>query len=601
MSPPRPATSLERPEGGGSFYMLLLLAGLAVGVAVAAAFLASEHVRMLIVIGLSLLAITGLVALFGFALGFFTLSGRGQRNDLTKAIADSSPEATLVVDEQGRILYANEAYARLSGATSYSTLVPVERLFTGSAEVSEAVYRLAQAAREGKIADEEMRVAVPGAADGEASWHRVRVRPLPRLTGNATLWKVFDITHDRQRHENFFQVVQTAIDYLDHAPVGFLSIEPDGRIAHINATLAGWLDHDLATFTPGKISVDDLFVGANGALLFGASGQAGEVHERAFDLELRKRNGRPMPVRVLHTLAYGSDGAPGASRTVIIDQSAGADAAQGDTQRAADVRFARFFNATPMAIASVAGDGRVTRHNPAYARMMASARGGAGQSVLDAVAERERDVLREAVRTAASGAVDIAPLDLTLAGDGSRTARFFLTAVDNANSEQGEAAVVYALETTEQRTLEQKFAQAQKMQALGQLAGGIAHDFNNVLQAIIGYSDLLLANHRATDPSFPDIMQIKQNANRAAGLVRQLLAFSRRQTLRPRVIALGDALADLQIMLKRLLGERVELDIRHGRDLWPVKADVNQFEQVVVNLAVNARDAMPNGGKLAIR
>ena len=162
---------------------------------------------------------------------------------------------------------------------------------------------------------------------------------------------------------------------------------------------------------------------------------------------------------------------------------------------------------------------------------------------------------------------------------------------------EGEAAILYALDTTEQRQLEQQFAQAQKMQAVGQLAGGVAHDFNNVLQAIIGYSDLLLANHRPTDPSFQDIMQIKQNANRAASLVRQLLAFSRRQTLRPEVLNLGDVLSDLSMLLKRLLGERVELDLRHGRDLWFVKADVNQFEQVVVNLAVNARDAMPDGGK----
>jgi two-component system cell cycle sensor histidine kinase/response regulator CckA len=139
------------------------------------------------------------------------------------------------------------------------------------------------------------------------------------------------------------------------------------------------------------------------------------------------------------------------------------------------------------------------------------------------------------------------------------------------------------------------------MNAVGQLAGGIAHDFNNVLQAIIGYSDLLLASHRPTDPAFQDIMQIKQNANRAAGLVRQLLAFSRRQTLRPEVMNVGEALSELTLLLKRLLGERVALELKHGREVWPVKADVNQFEQVIVNLAVNARDAMPDGGKLMIR
>ena len=154
---------------------------------------------------------------------------------------------------------------------------------------------------------------------------------------------------------------------------------------------------------------------------------------------------------------------------------------------------------------------------------------------------------------------------------------------------------------TEQRTLQESFAQSQKMQAIGQLAGGVAHDFNNVLTAIIGYSDLLLNSHRPTDPSFQDIMQIKQNANRAAGLVRQLLAFSRRQTLRPQVIQLSDVLSDVQMLLKRLAGERIELEFRHGRDLWFTKADVNQFEQVIVNLVVNARDAMPQGGKISVR
>jgi two-component system cell cycle sensor histidine kinase/response regulator CckA len=122
-----------------------------------------------------------------------------------------------------------------------------------------------------------------------------------------------------------------------------------------------------------------------------------------------------------------------------------------------------------------------------------------------------------------------------------------------------------------------------------------------VLSAIMMANDFLLNAHKPTDPSFQDIMQIKQNATRAATLVRQLLAFSRRQTLRPQVLDLGDALSDLTMLLRRLIGEKVKLDLVHGRDLWPVKVDVSQFEQVIVNLAVNARDAMPDGGKLIIR
>ncbi len=157
------------------------------------------------------------------------------------------------------------------------------------------------------------------------------------------------------------------------------------------------------------------------------------------------------------------------------------------------------------------------------------------------------------------------------------------------------------LETTERRTLENQINQSQKMDMVGQLAGGIAHDFNNVLSAIMMANDFLLNAHKPTDPSFQDIMQIKQNATRAATLVRQLLAFSRRQTLRPQVLDLGDALSDLTMLLRRLIGEKVKLDLVHGRDLWPVKVDVSQFEQVIVNLAVNARDAMPDGGKLTVR
>jgi two-component system cell cycle sensor histidine kinase/response regulator CckA len=161
--------------------------------------------------------------------------------------------------------------------------------------------------------------------------------------------------------------------------------------------------------------------------------------------------------------------------------------------------------------------------------------------------------------------------------------------------------VLYAIDATEQKALELKFAQSHKMEAVGKLAGGVAHDFNNVLTAIIGFSDLLLQTHRQTDPSYRDIMNIKSSANRAAGLVRQLLAFSRRQTLQAEVLELGEVLTDLSALLNRAMGERIELKILSGRDLWYVKADKTQFEQVIINLAVNARDAMPDGGCLTIR
>lgn len=152
----------------------------------------------------------------------------------------------------------------------------------------------------------------------------------------------------------------------------------------------------------------------------------------------------------------------------------------------------------------------------------------------------------------------------------------------------------------EQKNLEAKLNQSQKMQAVGQLAGGIAHDFNNLLTAMSGFCDLLLQKHPPGDRSFPDIMQIKQNVNRAANLVRQLLAFSRKQVLKPKVIDITDILSELSNLLRRLLGENVQLEMRHGRDLGKILADPGQIDQVTINLAVNARDAMPNGGKLLV-
>ena len=225
---------------------------------------------------------------------------------------------------------------------------------------------------------------------------------------------------------------------------------------------------------------------------------------------------------------------------------------------------------------------------------------GAGRKLVDLVASRGRDQLDASVKAAADGQGAVPPVDVALTeSEDGRSATFYISTVEDGQGDD-EVAIVYVLETTHQRALEVQFAQSQKMQAIGQLAGGVAHDFNNVLTAIIGFSDLLLANHRPTDPSFQDIMNIKQNANRAAGLVRQLLAFSRRQTLRPKELKLNDVLSrSVGILLDRLLGEKVELKVVHGRDLWPVMADLNQFEQVVVNLAVNARDAMPDGGQSA--
>ncbi|WP_231703939.1 PAS domain-containing hybrid sensor histidine kinase/response regulator [Cochlodiniinecator piscidefendens] len=161
---------------------------------------------------------------------------------------------------------------------------------------------------------------------------------------------------------------------------------------------------------------------------------------------------------------------------------------------------------------------------------------------------------------------------------------------------------LYAVLTdaTELKSIEAQFVQSQKMQAIGQLAGGVAHDFNNLLTAITGHCDLLLMRHDQGDPDFSDLTQINENANRAASLVGQLLAFSRKQTLQPEVVDIRETLSDLTHLLNRLVGEKVTLALNHSRDLPNVKADKGQLEQIIMNLVVNARDAMPEGGEIDI-
>ena len=470
--------------------------------------------------------------------------------------------------------------------------------------MSEAVYRLAQAAREHRAAVEEVRLSPALGGGLDFAWYRLRVRPVTRSGHRAaSLWSVADITRDRERQETIFQELQHAIDYLDHAPAGFFSIDPDGAIVYMNATLATWLEYDLAKVGSGGLRLTDIMPDGVAPALTTPLGRPGEVRTETLDVDLRRRQGGPLPVRVYHRVASGADGRAGASRTLVLNQSQGEDVAGG--QRAAEIRFARFFNSTPLAIATLDGSGRILRSNASFLRLFGtrpSTGRGTGPSVLDFIAPPDKARVETGTAAVVAGRTEPAALDVGLA-TGERSARLWLSPVSDVDADtggEGERAVLYALDTTEQRLLEQQFAQAQRMQAIGQLAGGVAHDFNNVLQAIIGYSDLLLGSHRPTDPSFQDIMQIKQNANRAASLVRQLLAFSRRQTLMPEVVKLGDTLSDLSLLLKRLLGERIQLDLRQGRDLWFVKADVNQLEQVIINLAVNARDAMPEGGTVSI-
>ncbi|MBL8023330.1 MAG: response regulator [Elusimicrobia bacterium] len=180
--------------------------------------------------------------------------------------------------------------------------------------------------------------------------------------------------------------------------------------------------------------------------------------------------------------------------------------------------------------------------------------------------------------------------------------RLFESVINWAIDEKGVPvkAVVVARDIEERKRLEDQVRQAQKMEAVGRLAGGVAHDFNNLLTAINGYSDLLLRSLDRMDPRRSDVEEIKETAGRAATLTQQLLAFSRRQITQPTVLDMNQVVTNLEKMLRRLIGEDIQLKTVREKELYRVRVDMGQLEQVLLNLSVNARDAMPKGGTLTI-
>jgi len=596
------ATGVDRIPATGSVGLVIVVAFALVSTAVFLLFLGRDQADPYIVAVLAALAVIGVFALFSYASGILEFAGRASRNDLTKALADSGSDGISIVDSSGRVLYANQAYLDLTGAEHPDDVRPVERLFTSDPTVADAIYRLAQAVQSGRSHSEEIRV--PNAEGSGARWFRIRSRPLGAKGRNAKIaaWTIADITRDREKQETTFQSLQHAIDFLDHAPAGFFSSDADGRVSYLNTTLAGWLGYDIAEIGADGLKINDLVQGTSAALLTNLAPAPGEVRTEVLDIDLRRKNGTSLPVRLMHRVAFASDGTAGASRTLVLSRAKTDD--KQDALRAAEIRFARFFHNSPAAIATVDRAGRIFSSNATFARLFGPAADetGARQTVFSFIAEGERANLEALLRGVVAGNAASDEIELPLQGPEGRFARFFITPVDEDAVEEGEAAIVHAVETSEEKKLELSFAQAQKMQAIGEFAGFIAHDFNNVLTTMIGNASLLLVKVRPTDPGFQELNQIRQYGTRAAALVRQLLAFARRETLVPEMLHVGDVISDLATgLMRRVATEKVKIETIYARDLWPVKADINQFERVLINLAANARDAMPAGGTLKIR
>ena len=383
---------------------------------------------------------------------------------------------------------------------------------------------------------------------------------------------------------------------FDGAPIGLASVAADGTLLHINGTLARWIGRTPRAVLDQRLTLTDIASGEGAGLVSRLTGSANE-QSATLDVDLTREDGRVMPARLLARAVPSGKGL-----TVAVVDLAGEGAAEFESDESG-ARFARFFQSAPFGIAMLGSDGRIVSANSAFCRMVLDGATGTGVSAADALgraAEPEtRDAVEEGLKRVISGRVHNVPIEITAGAKRDHVTRVYMSPFAAGGAR--EAAILYVVDATEQKALEARFAQSQKMEVVGKLAGGIAHDFNNMLTAILGFSDMLLTMHRPKDVAYKDIMNIKSSANRAAELVRKLLALARQQTLQNEVVSLGEVLSDESSLLKRYLGEKSELKISTAPDLWYVMTDKHEFVQALFNLITNAKDAMPDGGTLTIR
>ena len=597
---------LSALRGGASF--LAVLAIVLAGGLCALAMLASRSSEPLVLTVMGLLATIGVFFLLGLAAGHFRVTDRMTERDLVGTVAANIGVGVLITGRNGRTVFSNAPFAKLAGHNRLGELRTLDEALAEEPAAAEALFRLTRAVERGETLVEEyqLRSGGVGAARGARSWYRLAVRPLPLATGDGAealaLWELTDISAARVREAEAAAARETALRNFDAMAAGLLVVDASGAVGYVNTTLGGWLGLDPER-SKGQVKLADI-VSSDGAALLRAI--AREPAERRLDLDLVQDDGRSWPARLAVSPRLGPDGAANGFTAVVLNRSV--EIAADDAPQSSDIRFARLFQSAPFGIALVNSDGGISHANAAFSRLMLASTAVEGVPARDVLTKGATPELTEALSGALAAALGgkaaIAPLEVTVgpAQEFTRRIAFSALARGAAKSKSArEAAILYVMDATEQKALEASFAQSQKMEAVGKLAGGIAHDFNNVLTAIIGFSDLLLQTHRPSDAPYKNIMAIKSSANRAADMVSQLLAFSRRQTLQPRVLQLGETLTDLSVMLNRLLGEKIDLKILQGRDLWYVKADPTQLTQVMINLAVNAGDAMPDGGKLSIR
>lgn len=544
------------------------------------------HIDQTTMIAAGFAFILASVLAFLFQRFLHNYSAQEKERLLLQQVIEGSRGARLITDGADNPVFTNQKFDELCEEQEKPGLEALARLFSDNKEAFNHFRNLAEQAQKGLPDLIELK-SVQG--DRER-WFIVSAQPVAGWAGYVH-WRVDDVTHQRDVERTIREEREKLIDFTDNAPVGFFSVDEAGRFVFANATLARWLGEDLQTLLAG---------GALHAYLETppATGVPYDIIEKGgmrqvAEVQMKGVGGRTFLASVNQTVVFEDDGRV-RTRGVVHDLTSEREMRQA--LQASEDRFQKFFEEAPLGIALVDAKGALRDCNAELAHMLGSPVDALeGKNLKNLLAEDNRDKALNALAQIGQGEQLPEPIELVLKGKKPVSVQMHARKIKGADN-----IVLHFIDLTEQKRLEQQFVQSQKMQAIGQLAGGIAHDFNNLLTAIIGFCDLLLLRHKAGDPSFGDIMQIKQNSNRAANLVRQLLAFSRQQTLRPKVQDVTDILTEVSHLLRRLIGANIELDLHHGIDLGLVKVDVGQMEQVLINLAVNARDAMEKGGKLSI-
>ncbi len=533
----------------------------------------------------------------GWALSTKRAAGKAGRSVL--AAMDRDRDAWLLVgvaDTPARVSFASKAFERLFPLSEGMTpSLEIVRSALVETESFETFDRLNACGRGGERAQAE--VLVRGRSGGR-EWRRIGVIPVTANSNvESVLWHFEDVTARREIEATRRSEEDILVDFIDNMAVGFFSAGADGRLLYANAVLNSWLGISGGDLQGKGVRIADFIAQSSNA----GSKEAIDI-EADGEMSLRTAKGDVLRVRVIQSEHRDESGNLLYTRSIVVPTALAGRSP--DAERSHDERAPRWlFSDAPVGIAVLDMHGMVVDCNRAFLRILGIHHDAVvGRPLADQIRKEDQSDVGAQLSKIVMGTVPAAHLEVRMETVAKREPIVSIYA-GRILDENGDVLgiIVHAIDTTEQKILELQFAQSQRVQEVGRLAGGVAHDFNNLLTAMIGFADLLLERHGPDDSSFADIMQIKHNANRATNLVRQLLAFSRKQTLQPVDLDLTEALSELSHLLRRLIGETIELRLEHGRNLGIVRVDPGQFDQVVVNLAVNARDAMPKGGALTIR